>query len=283
MATLTDAQIASYAAGAGFKGTAQQIAIAVALAESGGNPNATNQNKAGALVVSIDRGLWQINNVYHNEVSDQCAFSPPCAAGSAYRISNGGSNWTPWTTYNTGAYQRYMSRAQAAIGGGSDAGNPSRTGSTSGATASGTPLTVPSATNQFGLLPGTTNTVPTTQTLGYSGKNLKADIFGPLNTIIALGLLLIVLFGIGRTRWGYVAMYYGEGLILLFLFATQAQYIKQHLSVLTGLGSQNETSYVTKLSVVSSASGTPQQTGNVEFSQPSPVAPSAPPPVVQNL
>lgn len=278
MAVLTDKQIAGYAAGAGFKGTAEQTAIAVALAESGGNPNATNQNKNSAgQVTSTDRGLWQINNVYHSEVSDSCAFSPACAATQTYRISSGGSNWTPWTTYKTGAYQKYMGRAQTAMGG-STSTTPVNTPQPP--PAQGTPLTVP-ATGNYGLLGYTTDTAPETQTLGYSGSNLTQAIFGPLNTIIALGILFGFLFAIGKTRWGYVAMYYGECLILLFLVATQAQYIKQHLSVLTGIGSQNETSYVTELSVITSATGTPQQTGNTEYSQNAPLTPvTTPPPVI---
>lgn len=88
------------------------IAVAVAMAESSCNPNATNQNPG-----STDRGLWQINNVYHSEVSDTCAFQVQCNADAAWNISNHGSNWTPWATYNSGAWKTYLTTARDAISG----------------------------------------------------------------------------------------------------------------------------------------------------------------------
>lgn len=79
------------------------LAAAVAMAESGGDPQAKNTNKDG----SRDRGLWQINTV-HKSVSDACAFDPVCNAKAALRISSKGKNWSPWVTYNTGAYRKHM-------------------------------------------------------------------------------------------------------------------------------------------------------------------------------
>ena len=90
-------------------------AVAVALAESSGNTKAVNHNSDSHH--SIDRGLWQINSYWHPEVSESCAFDASCNARSAKSISGGGSNWTPWSTYNGGAYRRYLSKAQAACGG----------------------------------------------------------------------------------------------------------------------------------------------------------------------
>lgn len=71
-------------------GSAQTAAMAavVALAESGGNPNATNSNGDG----SMDRGLWQINSV-HGPLSTT---DPMANARAAISISAGGSNWRPW-------------------------------------------------------------------------------------------------------------------------------------------------------------------------------------------
>jgi hypothetical protein len=48
-------------------------------------------------------------------VSNGQAFKPRRAARAAYRISAGGSDWTPWTTYNNGAYRAYMAQALAAV------------------------------------------------------------------------------------------------------------------------------------------------------------------------
>ncbi|MFI9363319.1 hypothetical protein ACIG5E_20025 [Kitasatospora sp. NPDC053057] len=97
---------------AGFRGDALVTAIAVGMAESSCDPLASNvQNNTPP---SRDRGLWEINDYWHPEVSDACAFDAQCNANAAYRISNGGTNWQPWSTYNQGAHQRYLSAAQAA-------------------------------------------------------------------------------------------------------------------------------------------------------------------------
>lgn len=114
MARLSDTQIATLARGAGFRGDGLVLAIAVCLAESEGNTNATNNN---ASPPSRDRGLWQINDLYHKDVSDQCAFDPACNARAAYRISSSGTNWQPWAAYNNKSYQKYLPRARAAAGG----------------------------------------------------------------------------------------------------------------------------------------------------------------------
>jgi hypothetical protein len=95
------------------------VAVAVALAESSCNPNAQNVNgpTSGCPNGSVDRGLWQINNCYHPDVSDACAYNAMCNAIAAYQISNGGTNWKPWATFLSGAYQRYIGAAESAISG----------------------------------------------------------------------------------------------------------------------------------------------------------------------
>lgn len=82
------------------------IAAGVAGAESGGDPAAFNVNTDAQH--SVDRGLWQINNYWHREVSDDCAYRALCNARNAYRISNGWTNFTPWSTYNHGLYLEHM-------------------------------------------------------------------------------------------------------------------------------------------------------------------------------
>jgi len=106
--TLSPSQIAGL-----WKGSNCATAVAVALAESSGNCKAQNVNKGG----SIDRGLWQINNYYHSECSDSCAYDCTCNAGCAKSVSSGGSNWQPWSTYNSGAYKSHLAAAEAACSG----------------------------------------------------------------------------------------------------------------------------------------------------------------------
>jgi len=109
--------LAVAAAQAGFTGQALRLAIAVGLAESGGNPTARNLNPPtpGCPHGSTDRGAWQLNNCYHPEVSDACADDLACAAVTTYRISAGGSDWSEWTTYTSGAYQARLAAADQAL------------------------------------------------------------------------------------------------------------------------------------------------------------------------
>ncbi|GAB1510924.1 FG-GAP-like repeat-containing protein [Actinophytocola sp. KF-1] len=99
---------------AGFAGENLVTAVAVAMAESGCDPKATGYNDGPPA--SVDRGLWQINDYWHDEVTDACAYDAACNARAAYRISDGGDDWTPWATYNNDTYLRYMSQARAATG-----------------------------------------------------------------------------------------------------------------------------------------------------------------------
>lgn len=109
---LTPAQIAQVARAAGFIGAGLVTAVAVALAESGGNPRAVHVN--ADKYRSRDRGLWQINDHWHPEVSDAAAFDPASAAAAAYRISGGGRSWSAWSTYKSGAAAKQLGTARLA-------------------------------------------------------------------------------------------------------------------------------------------------------------------------
>jgi hypothetical protein len=102
---------------AGFTGQGLRLAVAVGLAESGGNPTARGPNPPtpGCPTGSTDRGAWQLNNCYHPEIGDACADDLACAAAAAYRISAGGANWSEWTTYTSGAYHAQLAAADQAI------------------------------------------------------------------------------------------------------------------------------------------------------------------------
>jgi hypothetical protein len=80
------------------------VCIAIALAESGGNPRAVNRNRNG----STDRGLWQINSV-HKQFDPDRLFDPDYNAEAMAVVSKGGTDWTPWVAYTSGAYKRHLS------------------------------------------------------------------------------------------------------------------------------------------------------------------------------
>jgi hypothetical protein len=109
--------LAAAAQQAGFQGNALRVAVAVGLAESRGNPTAKRPNPPtpGCPTGSLDRGGWQLNNCYHAEVPDACAYQLTCAARETYRISAGGTDWTPWGTFTSGAWQAQLRAADRAI------------------------------------------------------------------------------------------------------------------------------------------------------------------------
>lgn len=108
---LTPAQIAGYARGAGLTGPAVAIAVAIALAESGGNPRATHQNTDRHR--SIDYGLWQINGFWHREYDTVQLLDPAYNARAMAAISKGGTDWGAWTTYSSGRWREYQAEATA--------------------------------------------------------------------------------------------------------------------------------------------------------------------------
>jgi hypothetical protein len=104
-----------------------QTGTAIALAESGGDEAAVNYNMrlktgkvvygnqlpAGATLLSTDRGVWQINDKAHPDVTSAQAFSLDSATDAAYTISSGFTSWGAWATYTSGAYKAHLSDAAA--------------------------------------------------------------------------------------------------------------------------------------------------------------------------
>jgi hypothetical protein len=120
---------AASAAAAGWANNGQYggdlvIAVAVCVAESGGQPNVYYCDGTGTIGYyppvncpggSYDRGLWQINSKYHPQVTDTCAFSAQCNADAAYPISDEGTDFAPWAVYDTDGYALYLGAAQQAV------------------------------------------------------------------------------------------------------------------------------------------------------------------------
>ena len=49
----------------------------------------------------LDRGYWQVNSIW----GALSTYDPAGNARAAVQISGDGTNWSPWVTYSTGAYQ----------------------------------------------------------------------------------------------------------------------------------------------------------------------------------
>ncbi|WNV85858.1 type VII secretion target [Umezawaea sp. Da 62-37] len=119
MSTVSPERIARYAQDAGFRGQDLTIAVAVALAESGGDPRAHN-----ATPPDDSYGLWQVNMLgsmgparrrEFGLESNSELFDPGENAKAANRISGDGRSWTPWSTYTSGAYKRHLDAARRGV------------------------------------------------------------------------------------------------------------------------------------------------------------------------
>lgn len=119
MTKLSPAQIAGYAHEAGFRGQDLTVAVAIAMAESAGDPRAHNP-----VPPDNSYGLWQINMIgslgpaRRDEFdldSNSELFNPAENAKAAWAISGHGDSFRPWTTYTSGAYKQYLDDARRGI------------------------------------------------------------------------------------------------------------------------------------------------------------------------
>jgi murein DD-endopeptidase MepM/ murein hydrolase activator NlpD len=115
---------------AGFTGSALATAYGIAKAESGGRSNAYNPRGK-----DLSYGLFQINmlgNLGPERLnkewktaggdsfklgSEQDLFDPVKNAQVAYHMSNGGKDWSHWTTYTSGKYKAFLDKGARGGGG----------------------------------------------------------------------------------------------------------------------------------------------------------------------
>jgi len=72
------------------EGVDPDLAVKVAECESGLNPSAIRKNPNGTW----DRGLYQWNDYYHPEISDECAYDIDCATRAFCKaVKKGHLNW----------------------------------------------------------------------------------------------------------------------------------------------------------------------------------------------
>lgn len=115
---LTAEQVAQHAYDAGFRGNPLAVAVAVAHAESGFNTTAVGDiNLTEPDEKSV--GLWQVNyrpsRDPKNPLRDpNLNLDPAHCAVAAFAISRSGSMFTPWSTFTSGAYVKFMREASLA-------------------------------------------------------------------------------------------------------------------------------------------------------------------------
>lgn len=134
---------------AGFTGKALVTIVAIAGCESGYNPQILNNNPSTG---DYSVGLFQIN--YFGSLlgprtaaygsPSQLQNDPQAQARAAYSISNGGANFTPWTTYISGCYLKNLPAASAAVASTGGIGAPSSAWSSTNATLTSSSSSSPS-------------------------------------------------------------------------------------------------------------------------------------------
>lgn len=114
LAGLDPYSLVTLAQNAGFTGPDVYTAAAIALAESGGNPNNYNPETAargGTPQGQGSYGLWQVYLKMHPEFAGENLYDPQTNANAAYLIySKAGNSFQPWSTYTGGQYQAYLSQ-----------------------------------------------------------------------------------------------------------------------------------------------------------------------------
>jgi hypothetical protein len=167
------------------------MAASIALAESGGNPNAINNNNPNG---TIDRGLWQINSVH----GSQSTLDPLANARAAVAISHGGTNWRPWcTAWSNGACGGTYLGQGAPVYRTLPAGTPTVSGSQAANAGTGTQPTNAVLTST-GPLPDWLNTV-----LSYFGFDVNDTVRGLFATT---GYILLVFLGFGAMGFGVLLL-----------------------------------------------------------------------------
>lgn len=106
---LTAQQVAAYARNAGFTGDDLVKAVAIAFAESSGNPTARGDN--GDSI-----GLWQIDRRYHPEFTGWDLTEPQQNANAAFSVYQAaGNSFSPWSTYKSSAYVEWLNDANVGV------------------------------------------------------------------------------------------------------------------------------------------------------------------------
>lgn len=136
MTKLSDGQIAGYVIGAGFSGSVAVTAVAIVLAESDGETGSVGDVNLQTGTWGPSIGLFQIRSLNAQKGTggqrDALAnVDPATNAKNAYAISSNGRSFAPWSTYKTGAYVKFLNRAQLAVA------NPGAVSAASGGPAAG--------------------------------------------------------------------------------------------------------------------------------------------------
>lgn len=122
MAQRLPAQVYADLVAAGFSPSAAVTMTAIAGGESGYDPASVGDIGKQTAAWGPSFGLFQIRTLKTETGKGTprdiqwLAASPANQARAAYLISSGGSNFTPWSVYTSGAWRSFAATAQSAAG-----------------------------------------------------------------------------------------------------------------------------------------------------------------------
>lgn len=102
----TKPELMALAARAGFPDP--NLAAAVAMGESNGNPDAINPGKPGQKHPEYSIGLWQINTLAHPQYDPRRLHDPEYNARCAFEVFTKAHGFTPWGAYTDGSYKKFL-------------------------------------------------------------------------------------------------------------------------------------------------------------------------------
>lgn len=112
--TLSPEEIAGFAKMAGFSGADLTIAVAVAIAESGGRTDIIGPVNSNG---TRDYGVWQINSghtaLFAQTAQNRDWYQAFVNAEWAHTVFQG-QGWSAWSAYKSGKYRQHMEVAQRA-------------------------------------------------------------------------------------------------------------------------------------------------------------------------
>jgi len=114
------AQRVQYAWDAGFRNTATieslTIIVAVSLCECGVGSSSGCETGCvqDCCPVAPSCGVLQVYQPAHPNTAT-CASDPACCFRLGWEISNHGTSFSPWSTYNDGCFRQYLTTVRAAI------------------------------------------------------------------------------------------------------------------------------------------------------------------------
>lgn len=116
----TATEIYKLSRAAGLSVADSVIAVAVGLAESSGDDTALGDVDLQTAQWGPSVGIWQIRTLTAETGTgsfrdiNALKGNPAFQAKAMASISQQGANWSPWTVYNKGIYERYLGQARNA-------------------------------------------------------------------------------------------------------------------------------------------------------------------------